>query len=91
MASITPPTVVCSTPEQPLLDSSHESDNSTYTLSKDPLVKIKDVKLSENVGEIFAEFQLYLVGPNGGNRKRSSTEQVSNDVRRMCKVVRATK
>ena len=90
VTSITPPTVVCSTPEQPL-NSSIESDNSTYTPSKDPLIKVTDVKLSEKVEEIFVAFQLYLVGPDGGNRKRSSTEQVCNDVRRMCKVIRATK
>ena len=51
----------------------------------------KEVIHSKEIEQVFKDFHLYLIGPDGGgNRKASGTKQAVDDVRRICRVMNAT-
>ena len=50
----------------------------------------KEVVLSKEIKQVFKDFHLYLIGPDGGSRKESGTKQVVDDVQRIRRVMNAT-
>ena len=71
-------------------DQLSKNDTSLYSPRKDPMFNSKEVILSKEIEQVFKDFHLYLIGPDGGSRKASGTKQVVHDVRRICRVMNAT-
>ena len=70
---------VSDNPEIQECDELSENNTSLYSPSKDPMFNFKEVVLSKEIEQIFKDFHVYLIGPDGGSRKESGTKQVVDD------------